>query len=579
VAVYTVSPAQNVDSYVNATVLASVVDADGAITNAVISNGSLPAGTMLDAITGAIAVSDASLLISGTNTVEVTTTDELGGITIQTVMITFTADNEAIYVISAAQNIDSYTNASVLATASDADGAIVSAVLSSGSLPAGTTLNSTTGTITVTDASLLVAGTISFDVTLTDEYGGTTTQNVALTFAADGEAVYTKTPTKSIDSYATNDLLAFVVDPDGSIANAVVSAGTLPPGTSLNPVTGDITVANAALLQPGTYNFGITTTDSQGGSTPTPITLSFGDDHEAVYQVSAPDHVNAYSNGDVLATVTDADAAIVSASISSGTIPPGIILNPVSGEITVSSATALQTGAYTFEILTTDAGGGITLQPVTIELLFNNQDSDGDGIIDLDEDLNHDLDLTNDDTDQDGIPDYLDADDDGDGIPTRGEDLNGNGVPQDDDSDGDGIPNYLDVDDDNDGIPTMNEDANANGSFTDDDCDEDGLDDYLDPDQCDIVPEKGFSPNGDANNDFWKIRGIDSYPNNTVKVFNRWGNLVFETAEYNNNTNAWKGEANGKLLLGQSDVPDGTYFFMIKVEDRKPISGYVIVKH
>jgi gliding motility-associated-like protein len=140
------------------------------------------------------------------------------------------------------------------------------------------------------------------------------------------------------------------------------------------------------------------------------------------------------------------------------------------------------------------------------------------------------------------------------------------------------IPNYLDPDDDNDGIPTINEDSDASGIFTDDDCDGDNLEDYLDPDQCDIVPEKGYSPNGDANNDFWKIRGIDSYPTNDVKVFNRWGNVVFETSGYNNNSNAWKGEANGKLLLGGSDVPDGTYFYIIKVDNRKPISGYVIVK-
>ena len=48
-------------------------------------------------------------------------------------------------------------------------------------------------------------------------------------------------------------------------------------------------------------------------------------------------------------------------------------------------------------------------------------DQDGDGILSIDEDLNHDGDFTNDDTDGDGIPNYLDRDDDGDGYLTKEE--------------------------------------------------------------------------------------------------------------------------------------------------------------
>ena len=63
------------------------------------------------------------------------------------------------------------------------------------------------------------------------------------------------------------------------------------------------------------------------------------------------------------------------------------------------------------------------------------------------------------DTDGDGIPDYLDDDDDNDGIPDYlDDDADGNGINDADegkyfDSDGDGIPDHLDDDDDNDGIP------------------------------------------------------------------------------------------------------------------------------
>lgn len=74
-------------------------------------------------------------------------------------------------------------------------------------------------------------------------------------------------------------------------------------------------------------------------------------------------------------------------------------------------------------------------------------DSDNDGVFDIYEDINGDTDLTNDDTDEDGIPDYLDEDDDGDGINTSDEDYDGDNDPTNDDTDGDGIPNYLDNND------------------------------------------------------------------------------------------------------------------------------------
>ena len=124
---------------------------------------------------------------------------------------------------------------------------------------------------------------------------------------------------------------------------------------------------------------------------------------------------------------------------------------------------------------------------------FDNDDTDGDGTpdyLDLDddgdnintenEDIDSDGDPTNDDTDGDGMPNYLDTDDDGDNVSTLIEDIDGNGTPINDDTDLDGIPDYLDDDDDNDGILTINEDVNADGDPTNDDSDGDGIPDYLD---------------------------------------------------------------------------------------------------
>lgn len=75
-----------------------------------------------------------------------------------------------------------------------------------------------------------------------------------------------------------------------------------------------------------------------------------------------------------------------------------------------------------------------------------------------------------------------DTDHDNDGLKSILEDPDGDGDPRNDDTDNDGIPNYFDTDDDGDGILTKDEDANGNGDVTDDDTDGDGTPDYLDPD-------------------------------------------------------------------------------------------------
>lgn len=73
------------------------------------------------------------------------------------------------------------------------------------------------------------------------------------------------------------------------------------------------------------------------------------------------------------------------------------------------------------------------------------------------------------------------TDADKDGVPSMSEDLDTDGRPWSDDTDGDGLPNYLDADDDGDGIPTINEDANGDGDPTNDFSDPNNptLPDYL----------------------------------------------------------------------------------------------------
>lgn len=96
----------------------------------------------------------------------------------------------------------------------------------------------------------------------------------------------------------------------------------------------------------------------------------------------------------------------------------------------------------------------------TVKIKTVLTEDDNDGIPAALEDINGNGNLDDDDTDEDGIPNYLDVDDDGDNVLTVNEkpDPNGDGDISDAlDTDGDGIPNYLDNDDDNDDVLTRDE--------------------------------------------------------------------------------------------------------------------------
>ena len=92
---------------------------------------------------------------------------------------------------------------------------------------------------------------------------------------------------------------------------------------------------------------------------------------------------------------------------------------------------------------------------------------------------------------------------------------------------------------------------------------------------------KGFSPNGDATNDTWIIAGIRAYPNNTVTIFNRWGNIVYRVQGYDNLNTVWRGQARQGITPVGTSLPDGTYFYVINLnhpDSTQPLNGYIILK-
>jgi gliding motility-associated-like protein len=177
------------------------------------------------------------------------------------------------------------------------------------------------------------------------------------------------------------------------------------------------------------------------------------------------------------------------------------------------------------------------------------------------------------------------------------------------DCDGDGVTNGNEIDPDGDGTPGPNatdptdpcslniadQTVTPSQSWLDADCDGDGItngeevnggSDPFNP--CDPNPNfpgcnadisipEAFTPDGDNTNDLFVIPGIENYPINNLSIFNRWGNEVFFEEGYNN---TWDGTANRGIVIGDSKLPTGTYYYILDLNgDGKTIyKGYVYLK-
>ena len=81
------------------------------------------------------------------------------------------------------------------------------------------------------------------------------------------------------------------------------------------------------------------------------------------------------------------------------------------------------------------------------------------------------------------------------------------------------------------------------------------------------IPE-GFSPNGDGINDLFVIRGISNYSNNSINIYNRWGDKVFEASPY---LNTWDGKSSQGITIGGDQLPIGTYFYILDLGDNSAV--------
>ncbi len=91
-----------------------------------------------------------------------------------------------------------------------------------------------------------------------------------------------------------------------------------------------------------------------------------------------------------------------------------------------------------------------------------------------------------------------------------------------------------------------------------------------------LTIDKKFSPNGNGENEFFNIDCISSYPKNTLEIYNRWGNIVYEKEGYDN---TFEGISNGRAVLNKDqELPVGTYYYVLDLGDgSEPRVGWLYI--
>ena len=85
--------------------------------------------------------------------------------------------------------------------------------------------------------------------------------------------------------------------------------------------------------------------------------------------------------------------------------------------------------------------------------------------------------------------------------------------------------------------------------------------------QCEVEETNVITPNNDNINDNFVFKGLDKFPNSQLVIFNRWGRIIYENSDYQND---WNGNS----------CPDGVYYYILKLSessDRKEIKGWITI--
>ncbi|OUR91034.1 hypothetical protein A9Q87_11190, partial [Flavobacteriales bacterium 34_180_T64] len=93
----------------------------------------------------------------------------------------------------------------------------------------------------------------------------------------------------------------------------------------------------------------------------------------------------------------------------------------------------------------------------------------------------------------------------------------------------------------------------------------------------DVIISKAVTPNGDNNNEFFTITGVETCGFTVeLQIFNRWGAEIYKNFDYEND---WNGTAHSSSVGSHDKVPTGTYYYILNLKNSglKPFAGPIYV--
>lgn len=222
--------------------------------------------------------------------------------------------------------------------------------LSSGSLPDGLTLGASTGLLSGTPTQ---AGSFPMTVMVTDASGMTASKAVTLVIAAAPTVTFGAPSGEVTVSYSQQPVLTGGTGPFAW----TISAGSLPPGLTLNATTG---LVAGTPTSAGSFGFTIAVTDSLNQVGNKTVTLVIAALPTLTFTAPVSGQVGvAYST---TFAVTGGTAPLVW-SITAGSLPAGLSLNTATG---VLSGTPTTVGSSSFTVSVVDAYNNTASKAVTL---------------------------------------------------------------------------------------------------------------------------------------------------------------------------------------------------------------------